>query len=177
MSLPDDLLIILTSYSSGYALMRRRMRGDFGPSTKSGLRKRLDADNAALGVALARLKKRGLVMGEDGVWRLTEKGRNYIYKKIEAISGLKGVRLTHGQYEAARFKRPKNMIIAFDIPESLRGMRWWLRVELKLLGFALLQKSVWFGPAPLPKEFIESLHRSGALRHFKFFKASEYDIT
>ena len=50
------------------------------------------------------------------------------------------------------------MIVIFDIPEIRKNKRNWLRGDLMALGFMQLQKSVWFGPAPLPKKFIEYLN-------------------
>ena len=72
--------------------------------------------------------------------------------------------------------KPKNMVIVFDIPEKHKHKRNWLRLELANLGFGLLQKSVWFGPAPLPKTFIRALDELKLLRHLKFFEARETEI-
>ncbi len=68
------------------------------------------------------------------------------------------------------------MIIAFDIPESKRKSRYQLRIELVSLGFKMLQKSVWLGPAPLPKEILEHLKNMDILPHLKFFEVKEKDI-
>lgn len=51
----------------------------------------------------------------------------------------------------------KTRIVCFDIPERDRAKRRWLRGELIALGYQALQKSVWIGTKPLPKDFIESL--------------------
>ena len=68
------------------------------------------------------------------------------------------------------------MVIVFDIPELRRKQRNWLRAELVALDFIPLQKSVWLGPAPLPKEFIKYLSETNLLQYLKFFKAAEEDI-
>ena len=68
------------------------------------------------------------------------------------------------------------MVITFDIPETQRKRRDWLRAELSALGFVPLQKSVWFGPAPLPKDFTNTLVDFDVLEFMKFFEAKEYEI-
>jgi len=44
-------------------------------------------------------------------------------------------------------------MVLFDIPERKRKIRNWLRLQLKLWDFEMLQQSVWLGKGPLPKEF------------------------
>ena len=68
------------------------------------------------------------------------------------------------------------MIVAFDVPERKRSQRDWLRAELKILGFIQLQKSVWFGPAPLPKTFILAVRDIHLLQYIKFYRANEYEV-
>lgn len=50
-------------------------------------------------------------------------------------------------------------VIMFDIPERIRGMRYWIRSQLKLWGFTMMQKSVWVGYGPLPDEFVQEIKR------------------
>ena len=68
------------------------------------------------------------------------------------------------------------MIIAFDVPEKYRRERDWLRIELKNLGFAMMQKSVWYGSSPLPQDFITSLDDLKILKFIKFFDVKEHEI-
>ncbi|MEK7166804.1 MAG: hypothetical protein AAB732_00070 [Patescibacteria group bacterium] len=51
----------------------------------------------------------------------------------------------------------KIRIVIFDIPEKKRKYRDWLRRELCLLEFKLLQKSVFVGKYPLPQGLIEEI--------------------
>lgn len=120
-----------------------------------------------LKTTLSRLKSRGLLENKNKVWKITQKGRDYIkndtaFKKICCLK------------QSSRGS--KNMIIIFDIPEFHRKKRDWLRIELVSLGFSMLQKSVWFGPSPLPKEFIEYASEINVLSYMKFFKAQEQDL-
>ncbi len=176
MSLADDILIILTSYSGGYRLMRQRIRGYYGkpkayhPSRRDYLTRIKTFKDETLRKTLSRLKKRGLVENPKSIWRITKKGRDYITTKLADRLNF------HGVYKQSLKTRAKSMIIAFDIPESYRRAREWLRYELRLLGFELLQKSVWIGPSPLPKEFIEAINELNLISYMKFFRATEEDI-
>jgi DNA-binding transcriptional regulator PaaX len=49
------------------------------------------------------------------------------------------------------------LIISFDVPESRRIDRNWLRNQIRIFGYTMLQQSLWIGPGPLPKEFKERL--------------------
>ena len=68
------------------------------------------------------------------------------------------------------------MIIMYDIPESFRRERDWLRGVLRILDFKQKQKSVWIGPAPLPKEFVAKLAEFKIIKYTSFFQVKEEDI-
>lgn len=165
MSFSDDLLVILSSYHGGYRLMRVGMRGYTGPAIRSNFKRFNDASAGTIQTTLYRLKKRGLVESENGLWKLTKKGINYVSNKLNF----------HKSYKVKQ-NSPKNMIISFDIPEKQRKKRDWLRIELVNLGFSILHKSVWLGPAPLPREFIKSVKDLNLIAYLKFFKAEESEI-
>lgn len=108
----------------------------------------------SLSPALLRLEKKGLIKkykykGERQ-YILTEEGK----KKSKTIAFLMKM--------ADLFIGPKKSswdgkwrMIFFDIPEKLRKYRDELRMNLKMLGFCQLQKSVWIHPLPIPREFFE----------------------
>ena len=52
---------------------------------------------------------------------------------------------------------PNKVLIIFDIPETKRKGRGWIRNQIKEWDFKMVQKSVWIGYGPLPKEFTERL--------------------
>ncbi|MDP3052541.1 MAG: hypothetical protein Q8N22_01130 [bacterium] len=167
MSLLDDLLIVLTDYSGGYKLLRKRMRG----WEDVPILKRIDYQKLkeqTLRITLSRLKKRGLVENKNGIWAITKQGRKFLKNKL--IS-----KIPHFGHLKIKNKK-KELVVIFDIPEIRKKQRNWLRGELTLLGFILLQKSVWLGPAPLPKEFIKYLSDTNLLPYLRFFKATEEDI-
>ena len=168
MSATRDILFALSSYSGGYRMMRARMCGSTWEPKE--MRARPTAvqsaySDAVMRVALSRLKKNGFVQNRRGIWSITERGKLYALKKIFL-----------GHHRKILEKKSKSIIIAFDIPETQKKRREWLRVELRNLGFEMLQRSVWFGPAPLPADFIDSLKFLKILSHIKFFEAKEADI-
>ena len=166
MSLGDDLLTILTSYSGGYKLMRKRLMGMEIPRPERVDYQKLKEQTPR--TTLSRLKKRGLVENRNGIWAITKKGRRFLKNKL--IS-----KIPHFKHFKIKSEK-RNMVIVFDIPELRRKQRNWLRAELVALDFIPLQKSVWLGPAPLPKEFIKYLSETNLLQYLKFFKAAEEDI-
>ena len=165
MSLVDDILIILSSYSGGYKLMRKRIHGIADKESGKTFSK-----EESLRVTLSRLKSRGLIGNKNHTWHITKRGKEYLK------NGSK-LKLRH----FSRFKSNKKfdkerMIVAFDIPEKKKSYRNWLRNELVSLDFEAIQKSVWLGPSPLPEEFVKYLDEIGILSYLKFFRVRKEDI-
>jgi DNA-binding transcriptional regulator PaaX len=91
-----------------------------------------------------RLKKNGLIEKQKNGWLITDKGKELYSKK-----------LFFKKFESP-FKKnsPRNLIVMFDVPHDKRQHRDWLRKQLREYDYIMIQKSVWIGPSPLPKEFI-----------------------
>jgi CRISPR-associated endonuclease Cas2 len=155
MGIPEIILEILTEYPRSYQRMRQEILGlpNFQKNHKQ-------PSDETIRVTLSRLKKNGLLENSNGAWKITIKGLKKITRKKWGKSKNKS----------------KTMIVAFDIPETLKNKRDWLRKELINLGFIKLQNSVWFGPAPLPKEFISFLQDSKLITYLKFFEAKKSNI-
>ena len=64
-------------------------------------------------------------------------------------------------------------IVTFDIPESDRKKRDWLRGVLKHLGFTMIQKSVWVGKTRLPIALLRDLQKLKLLEHIEAFQVSK----
>lgn len=156
MKFSEMVIEILTEYPRSYQEARRQILGlpEFKKSQK-------ELNEESLRTILSRLKKNGLLEHSNGMWKATQ-------------SGLK--KLTRKNWRGFKKNTKKNLIIAFDIPESLKKKRDWLRMELMHLGFIKLQNSVWFGPAPLPKEFMAALQELKLISYIKFFEAKESSI-
>ena len=61
----------------------------------------------------------------------------------------------------------------FDIPVEKKGEREWFRWHLKKFGYIMIQHSVWVGPSPLPKEFLDyvkSIKLDKCIKTFKLEK-------
>jgi len=79
----------------------------------------------------------------------------------------------HSTFES---NSPKNLIIMYDIPDTLKKERDWFRRQLVKFDYAMIQKSVWVGPSPLPKDFLDYLKEIKIGDNFKTFKlARSYD--
>lgn len=118
---------------------------------------------------LSRLHKKGIInMGDKG-WCLTSAGKKYMKKKEDSLH----------QFEHNFTKEtPKNLIVMFDIPETRKAEREWFRWHLKKFNYVMIQKSVWVGPSPLPKEFMDYVSKiklKGAIKTFKL--ARSYNIS
>ncbi len=50
---------------------------------------------------------------------------------------------------------PKDQILICNIPAIMRKERDWLRRHLKRFDYIMIQKNVWVGPSPLPKDFLD----------------------
>ena len=65
-------------------------------------------------------------------------------------------RIFHDTF-TANFQKdmPKDLIVMYDIPHEQKKERDWFRRHLKRFNYIMIQKSIWVGPSPLPKDFVE----------------------
>lgn len=72
---------------------------------------------------------------------------------------------------------PKNLIVMYDIPHSKKKERDWFRRQLINFDYIMIQKSVWVGPSPLPKEFLDYIKIVDLKDKLKTFKlAKSYPV-
>jgi DNA-binding transcriptional regulator PaaX len=71
---------------------------------------------------------------------------------------------------------PRNLMVLYDIPEAKKKERDWFRRQLQAFGFKMVQRSVWVGPAPLPKAFLSYVKHVGIEKDFKTFKLAKSSI-
>ncbi len=110
---------------------------------------------------LSYMNKKGLIENGDKGWHLTPAGKNYMKKKEDSFT----------QFENQFSKdAPKNLIVMFDIPETKKAHREWFRWHLKKFNYKMIQRSVWVGPSPLPKEFLKYATSIGLKDCLKTFK-------
>lgn len=113
---------------------------------------------------LYRMEKQELIAKDGRGWYLTKAGRK------KALSGMSFRRFN------SPFKQnePKNLLLLFDIPNDKHSYRDWLRNQLKEFGYTMIQKSVWYGPSPLPPDFLRYLRNDLKLgKNVKMFKVSQ----
>lgn len=161
MKLTDILTKYLTSNKSNYKELRSYLSGFYKTHQKD------IPTNQHISTTLYRLKKRGLVINQDGVWCTTTKGRRYIDNKNQPLKFF---------YPNQTQRKHRRILCMFDIPEDIRYKRNWLRTQLEILNFKILQQSVWIGPAPLPKGLITYIQDMQLLSHIKFLEVSNKDM-
>ena len=97
---------------------------------------------------------------------LKEKQDKKINKRVRS--------LYHISFQSS-FKKdtPKNLIVMYDIQHNLKKERDWFRRHLVKFGYIMIQKSVWVGPSPLPKDFIDYLKEIKIGDKLKTFKLAK----
>ena len=112
-----------------------------------------------------KLNKNGYILRENNYIFLSPKGRKYVAsKKMKLIA-------FNSPYKK---EAPKNLLVMFDIPEVKKAEREWFRFHLKRFGYEMIQRSVWVGPSPLPKDFldyIEGIKLKECIKTFKLAKS------
>ena len=166
------LLDIFTSdYHSSYRKMKRMIR--HGPPP---LKINWASDNQKsqqFYSLLNQLKNQGLVRKEKSehkrgsLWRITGKG----LAKLKLIRGRRFLNKKSANYK--RESDDKIKVVIFDIPEKERGKRTWLRIALIILGFSMLQRSVWVGKNKIPEQFISDLKERDMLSYVQIFEISK----
>lgn len=117
----------------------------------------------SISVGLSRLRSQGYLTRSNLGWSATKKGRKYL-KKLHSLS-----------YISSPFEKnpPENTIIAFDIPEKNRVLRTWLRNQIKIFGYKMLQQSLWIGPGPLPGPFLKRLEDLNIRKNIRTFRITK----
>ena len=117
----------------------------------------------SVSVALSRLRKKGYLKKGTVGWSITKKGEE------------RNMRKELRRHLSSPFPKssPKNTVIAFDIPVTKSGLRDWLRWQLKIFNYEMLQQSLWFGPGPLPQEFLRRLEDLNIRENIKIFSVKK----
>ena len=82
---------------------------------------------------ISRLKKKGFLETKSGKWILTKAGKEYFENKKK---------LSVKFASSFVLNAPKNLLLMFDIPESKRAERNWLRWHLREFQYFMIQRSV-----------------------------------
>ena len=116
---------------------------------------------------VCRLKRNGYIFKND----------NYISLLPSGIKYFKNKRVKFLVFSSTYKKEaPKNLLVIFDIPEIKKAEREWFRFQLKKFNYEMIQRSVWVGPSPLPKDFLDYVKEIELKECIKTFKlAKAYD--
>jgi CRISPR-associated endonuclease Cas2 len=113
---------------------------------------------------LYQLNKNGYILKENSCIFLLPKGRKYVEnKKVRFLTFV----------SPYKKESPKNLLVMFDIPEVKKAEREWFRFHLRQFNYEMIQKSVWVGPAPLPKDFLDYLKDIKLRECIKIFKLAK----
>lgn len=121
---------------------------------------------------VAKLERRGLIVRkkEEGstIFYLTPRGRK------EAFIARLGVEVLLPK-TAKKHWDGKWRFVFFDIPETKRNHRIYLRKILKTVGFQEFQKSVWVYPFPIPSFVSEILWDENIRQYTRFIVTNDID--
>ncbi|MFA4975213.1 MAG: CRISPR-associated endonuclease Cas2 [Candidatus Paceibacterota bacterium] len=110
------------------------------------------------------LNKNGHILKQDDCILLLPSGRKYVEnKKVRFL-------IFNSPYKK---EAPKNLLVMFDIPETKKAEREWFRFNLREFGYEMIQKSVWVGPSPLPKDFLDYINEIKLKECIKTFKLAK----
>jgi len=111
------------------------------------------------------LKSGGYIKEINGIYFITNKGEEFLNKKIKTYFR----KFTSDKTD----KDPKDLLILYDIPQNQTSIRNWFRRELISFHFVMVQRSVWVGPSPLPKDFLQYVKELKISENFKTFKLAK----
>jgi len=155
MSLIYEILKELSSTSLNYKGVRVNLLGlpQFKNYTQNTISGSLDY-----------MHKKGLFEYDEKKIKITREGMEYIKRKIDSLKEFN-----------YKFEKdlPKDLLVMYDIPETRKAEREWFRWHLKKFNYSMIQKSVWVGPSPLPKEFLDYVEKIGIKEGLKTFKLAK----
>ncbi len=126
------------------------------------INKRRNTEHNQYNTTLHRLKKRGFIEIDSSGLITFNKNKERLFVRLEYIKEKPG--------------NKKSIIIIFDIPEKHRKIRNWLRNQLKIWDFEMVQQSVWVGKGPLPRKFTDHLKILGVHKNVKMFSVVQKEI-
>lgn len=113
--------------------------------------------------SFSKLHSKNFIKYNGSSIKITKDGQKYLKRRNAFLQSFN-----------SNFKKDqeKDLIVLFDIPENRKAEREWFRRHLIKFGYTMVQKSVWIGPSPLPKEFIEYIKKIKLQNSIRTFKLS-----
>ena len=115
------------------------------------------------------LKYKGVTVNQFGI-------PLFLLDKKDTIKrGVPGRKYYQYKYFIHNYKNtaPKNLIVMYDIPKNKKKERDWFRRHLQKFDYVMVQKSVWVGPSPLPKDFLRYVKSIGLLSRLRILKLAK----
>ena len=72
-----------------------------------------------------------------------------------------------------KLNSPRDLVVMYDFPKDKIKERNWFRRHLQKFGYIMIQKSVWVGPSPLPKDFLNYVKSIGLLNQLVTLKLAK----
>lgn len=69
--------------------------------------------------------------------------------------------------------KTERVLVSFDIPETKKKTRDWLRNQIKYWDFKMIHKSLWVGQGPFPEEFKKRLKQLGISENVRVFRITK----
>lgn len=168
----ESTILFVAYLKAGYGASYSRLNYE-----KNKLREKMDKTALELQAKINyskliyKLKREGFVKGENKnnkkYFFITEKGKSKLAKLLKRGGNLP----RRSSYQ--KIKGDNLIIITFDIPETERRKRDWLRSSLKELNFKIVQKSVWIGKTKIPPNFLEDLYDLKLVDCVEIFEVSK----
>lgn len=112
-------------------------------------------------VTINRLYKNKIIEKELAGIVLSKYGKEYVKRKFDSLK----------QFDKPEdLPKDRTLLVMFDIPTARKAEREWLRWHLKKFNYIMVQKSIWVGPSPLPKEFKDYIKQIKLDKCIKTFK-------
>jgi DNA-binding transcriptional regulator PaaX len=167
---------------SSYELLKKMFEADYGEAYRA-MAKKSDRARAAKAMQLRyhnflyKLKQDGLIREErDG----QREGGTVQFRILEkGMAKLAVLRQREPFPSPAGYKREEGAgitIVAFDIPESSRKKRDWLRSVLRTMGFTMIQRSVWAGKVRIPVTLLRDFQELKIVKYVEIFQTTKTGI-
>ena len=120
----------------------------------------------------ARNKKINYNSFRQHIYRLGRRGVIHSERNSIVICHKDLTRFIKTRNSVIRWVRPSGaskVLISFDIPETKKKTRDWLRNQLKYWDFKMIHQSLWLGAGPMPKEFVTHVSFLGIDKNVRIF--------
>jgi len=163
---------------SSYDLLKKMFEADYGEAYRAMVKKS-DRAQAAKAMQL-RYNNFLYKLKQDGLIREEREGGERRFRILEkGMAKLEVLRLREPFPSSGMYKREEGAgitIVAFDIPETSRKKRDWLRSVLRTLGFTMIQRSVWAGKVRIPVTLLQDFQDLKIVKHIEIFQTTKMGI-